>query len=73
MPPPSRRFARKPRACSHCVIWAGSDGKIKRVCAHCPQVFGELDLRATYTEEQLRAAVKSSQRGHKHMCKRAIS
>lgn len=65
MPPP-RRFARKKH--EHHVIWAGRDGRVQRVCAHCPMVFGEYDLRATYTDEELRRAVRGSQAGHAHLC-----
>jgi hypothetical protein len=75
MPPKkkvARPGARRPQH-KHCFIWAGKDGKVKIVCAHCPQVYASLDLSQTYTEEELRRAVRGSQAGHAHICSLPIN
>lgn len=61
---------RTPGCFEHHMIWFDGEPVVKIGCAHCTYVSRELDLRFTYADDEIEAAIQSSRNSHARLCNR---
>lgn len=62
---------RTPGCFEHHLVWFDGEPVIKIGCAHCTYVSHQLDLTATYSDDEIRHAIESSRRSHARLCNRS--